>query len=233
MKTRDYSNQRGPVMKRTISSMAAVAALATMFLAGPASANPILNGSFETNDGTGGWTGATWTVTRGHDDRRKHPGGGERTGPDRRQYRRSYVAEQGNYFAMLGDNKGTGGQAERGVQRHGRRIAADLLPRERRLWQQQLRGAVERRCDRRQCRDHVTSTNYVEYQFWVHATGHDTLSFTALTTDGFLPPRQYFTRRPGAGVHGASGSRPDRCGRGLSPPAVKPQRPEDISARYP
>ena len=32
----------------------------------------------------------------------------------------------------------------------------------------------------------ITSTNYVEYQFWVHATGHDTLSFSALAGDGFI-----------------------------------------------
>src|SRR6476661_1275173 len=63
MRKHNTSNKRGSVMKRTIASMAVMAAFAGVCLATPASANFITNGSFETNDGTGAWTGATWTVT--------------------------------------------------------------------------------------------------------------------------------------------------------------------------
>jgi hypothetical protein len=30
-----------------------------------------------------------------------------------------------------------------------------------------------------------SNASYVEYQFWVHATGHDSLQFLAQDTDGF------------------------------------------------
>jgi hypothetical protein len=166
-------------MKRTFTGLAVVAALATVCVASPASANFISNGSFETGS-TSGWTithgtgsGNTATVANAEDF----------VSPS---YGAPYVAQQGNDFMMMGDPIGNGallsqtfndtaggllltyyvacdgyGTNSFSVQWNGVTITGSALT-------------------------NITNTQYVEYQFWVHATGHDTLQFTAQDTDGFI-----------------------------------------------
>ena len=166
-------------MKRMITSIAALTALAGVFAASPASANFITNGSFETGSASG-WTithgtGTGNTATVANADDFVSPSYGD-----------PYNAQQGGFMMMMGDPLGNGALLSQtitdtaggllltyyvacdgyavnsfSVQWNGVTISGSAL-------------------------NNITSTHYVEFQFWVHATGHDTLQFTAQDTDGFI-----------------------------------------------
>ncbi len=186
MRTDNSSNQMGSVMKRTIASLAVMAAFAGVCLATPASANFVTNGSFETNDGTGAWTGATWTVTPVTTANGNSQAVVNALDVIEGSLGDPYNAQQGGYFAMLGDNKGTGVKLSEtfndtaGGLLLTYYVASDGYSGN--SFSAQWNGTTITGS----AITNVTGTNYVMYQFWVHATGHDTLSFTALTTDGFL-----------------------------------------------
>jgi len=173
-------------MKRTIASMAVMAAFAGLCFATPASANFITNGSFETNDGTGAWTGATWTVTPVTTANGNSQAVVNALDQIMGSLGDPYNAQQGGYFAMLGDNKGTGVKlAETFNDTAGGLLLTYYVASDGysgNSFSAQWNGVTITGSTI----TNVTGTNYVMYQFWVHATGHDTLSFTALTTDGFL-----------------------------------------------
>jgi hypothetical protein len=174
-------------MKNAMKGLAAFAALAGVLIASPASANFVNNGSFETNNGTGAFTGSGWTITPV-----STASGNSQTVVNALDFIESslgdpYNAQQGNYFAMLGDNKGTGVDMK---QTFSDTAGAGLLLTYyvatdgysgnsfSVLWN----GVVITGS----ALTNFTSTTYVMFQFWVHATGSDTLDFRALTTDGFF-----------------------------------------------
>lgn len=173
-------------MKRILLGVAAMAALATVSVATPASANFVANGSFETNDGSGGFTGSSWTLTHG-------TGTGNTAAVANAldfiepSIGAPYNAEQGNFFVMMGDNIGNGALLSQTITDTAGGllltyyVASDGVGAVNSLSVQwngvTIAGSAV---------SNITSTAYVEYQFWVHATGHDTLQFTAEDTDGFL-----------------------------------------------
>jgi hypothetical protein len=173
-------------MKNAFKGLAAVAALAGVLIASPASANFVVNGSFETNDGTGAFTGSSWTVTPV-----TTAGGNSQNIVNALDFIEPslgdpYNAQQGSYFAMLGDNKGTGVNMSQTItDTAGGLLLTYYVATDGYsgnsfsvLWNGvTIAGSAL---------TNFTSTAYVEYQFWVHATGHDTLQFRALTTDGFF-----------------------------------------------
>jgi len=169
-------------MKRMITSIAALTALAGVFAASPASANFITNGSFETGSLTG------WTVTCNQGTTCSTANKNVANAEDfvSPSYGNPYNAQQGADFMMMGDPNAGGAKLSQvitdtaggllltyyvasdgygansfSVQWNGVTITGSALT-------------------------NITGTAYVEYQFWVHATGHDTLQFTVQDADGFI-----------------------------------------------
>jgi hypothetical protein len=177
----------GLVMNRKLLSTAAIAALATICIAGSASANMINNGSFESGDFTS-WTLKEGTTATG-------TGGTAKTAAGTNldfvfpSIGGVYVPEQGSDYAMLGYNTAgkfadlsqtittaagqgllltyyvaTDGYATNSfsVLWNGTAIAGSAIT-------------------------NSSNTSYTEYQFWVKTVGAtDTLSFLAEDTDGFI-----------------------------------------------
>jgi hypothetical protein len=162
-----------------------MATLVGILAATPASANFVNNGSFETNDGTGAFTSSGWTLTHG-------TGTGNTAAVANAldfiepSIGAPYNAEDGNYFAAMGDNIGNGATLAQtfndavgglwltyyissdgyapnsiSVQWNGVTITGSAVT-------------------------NFASTSYVKYQFWVIGTGHDTLQFTIEDTNGFI-----------------------------------------------
>ncbi len=97
-----------------------------------------------------------------------------------------YNAQQGSFFVMMGDNIGSGALLSQvitdtagGLQLTYYVASDGYAPN---TFSVQWNGATIAGS----ALTNITGTAYVEYQFWVHATGHDTLQFTAEDTNGFI-----------------------------------------------
>jgi PEP-CTERM motif len=166
-------------MKRTILGAAAIAALATVFVASPASANLINNGSFETGDFTG-WTlaagtGSTAAVANALDFVYPSIGG-------------SYVAQQGADFAMLGDDTGSGATLTQTITTAaGQGLLLTYYVASDGYTGNSFSAKWNGTTIVGSAITNLTNTSYTEYQFWVKTVGaSDTLQFLAEDNDGFF-----------------------------------------------
>jgi hypothetical protein len=179
---RQSSYLRGTFMNRTLMSITAIAALVTVAAVSPASAagNFVTNGSFETGDFTG-WTltenGKAVSGTAGSNLDFVYP-----------SLDSTYFAQDGNDYAMLGADTGTGATLSQTITAAAGQgllltyyvandgYAGDTFSAK---WNgTTITGSAITT---------FTTGSYTEYQFWVKTVGStDTLQFLADTTNGFI-----------------------------------------------
>lgn len=165
-------------MNRKILGLGAIMALAAAFLAGPASANYIQNGSFETGDFT------NWTLASAGGS------GNSTAAADALDFvwpslAPPYVAEAGSDFALMGDSFGNGATLTQtvtdtaGSLRLSYWLATDGYTGNsfEVLWNNKVISGSALTND--------TDQSYVQYVFYVTATGSDSLQLLAQNTDGF------------------------------------------------
>jgi hypothetical protein len=162
-------------MNRIILGLGAIAAVC---LSGPASANFIQNGSFESGDFT------DWTLLNG-------TGSGNTL-----SYAQSvdfvwpsvappYVAEDGTDFALLGDGKGTGATLSQTVTDSATRLVLSYWVATDGYTGNSFSVKWDGTTIAGSALTNDTSTTYTQFQFAVQGTGSDTLQFVAENTDGF------------------------------------------------
>ena len=166
-------------MYRSIVKICALAALGSLGFAAPASANLILNGSFETGDLT------DWTLTHG-----TGTGNTAAYATDLDFVQPStgnpYVPEQGTYFMMMGDNLGNGANIS---QKISDGVGSVLLT----FWVatdgfstgDSFSVLWDGTTVAGSTLTNDNNTKYVEYQFALKSTGSDTLEFLAQNSGGF------------------------------------------------
>jgi hypothetical protein len=163
-------------MNRIILGLGAIAAVC---FGGPASANYVQNGSFETGDFTD-WTLANGTGTG---NTLAYATSLDFVWPSTSA---PYVAESGTYFTLMGDGIGSGATLTQTVTDSVNTLYLSYWVATDGYTGNSFAVKWDGTTITGSVLTNDTSTTYTKYQFVVQGTGSDTLQFVAEDTDGFF-----------------------------------------------
>ncbi|HEX3810897.1 MAG TPA: PEP-CTERM sorting domain-containing protein [Rhizomicrobium sp.] len=166
-------------MKRTLLGFAAMAALATVCVASPASANYVTNGSFETGT-LSGWTVASATTGTANVNAANSLDFVQGAIGD------PYTAQDGSDMMWMGDNKAGGATLTQTMSdTAGNLTLTYWLATDGLSATDSFSVKWDGTTVAGSALSNVTTSGYTEYTFTVAGTGSDSLQFLAQNTDGF------------------------------------------------